>query len=205
MYKHVLKPLIDFITSLILLILISPVFVVIMIALSFSNRGNPFFRQQRPGKNEVLFYILKFKTMNDIRDDNGLLLDDSERLTKLGRVIRKTSMDELPQLLNVLMGQMSFIGPRPLLIKYLPHYTERERIRHTVRPGITGLAQVSGRNLLNWNDRLELDVEYVENLSFLLDVKIFLKTVMKVITAKDIVVDPQSIMPSLESERSNQK
>ncbi len=166
-----------------------------------ANKGKPFFVQERPGKNEKIFSIVKFKTMNDLTDDQGNLLPDRERLTPVGSFVRKTSLDELPQLINVIKGEMSFIGPRPLLIRYLPFYKEEERKRHSIRPGITGLAQVSGRNLLNWDDRLGLDVEYVKQVSFILDLKIVLRTIKNVLTSKDIAVDPQSVMIDLDDER----
>jgi sugar transferase len=160
----------------------------VTVGLWFANGGKPFFYQLRPGKGERIFKIIKFKTMNDRRDANGQLLPDAERLTKIGTFVRKTSLDEIPQLLNVLKGDMSLIGPRPLLVKYLPYYSKREQLRHTVRPGITGLAQVNGRNKLNWDDRLELDAQYVENLSFLLDIKILFRTIVNVLLRKDIAV-----------------
>ena len=188
MYRKIIKPVLDFLTALIAFIVLSPIFVVVMIGLWFANNGKPFFYQLRPGKGERIFRIIKFKTMNDRCDANGQLLPDAERLTKIGTFVRKTSLDEIPQLLNVLKGDMSLIGPRPLLVKYLPYYSKREQLRHTVRPGITGLAQVNGRNKLNWDDRLELDAQYVENLSFLLDIKILFRTIVNVLLRKDIAV-----------------
>lgn len=188
MYKKIIKPALDFLIALIVFILLSPIFVVVTVGLWFANGGKPFFYQLRPGKGERIFKIIKFKTMNDHRDANGQLLPDAERLTKIGTFVRKTSLDEIPQLLNVLKGDMSLIGPRPLLVKYLPYYSKREQLRHTVRPGITGLAQVNGRNKLNWDDRLELDAQYVENLSFLLDIKILFRTIVNVLLRKDIAV-----------------
>lgn len=188
MYKKIIKPALDFLIALIVFILLSPIFVVVTVGLWFANGGKPFFYQLRPGKGERIFKIIKFKTMNDRRDTNGQLLPDAERLTKIGTFVRKTSLDEIPQLLNVLKGDMSLIGPRPLLVKYLPYYSKREQLRHTVRPGITGLAQVNGRNKLNWDDRLELDAQYVENLSFLLDIKILFRTIVNVLLRKDIAV-----------------
>ena len=172
-----------------------------MIGLFFANQGKPFFFQLRPGKGERNFKIIKFKTMNDKKDAAGNLLPDAKRLTKVGSFVRKTSMDEIPQLLNVLIGDMSLIGPRPLLLRYLPFYTDRERLRHSVRPGITGLAQVNGRNTVRWDDRLAFDVEYVENMSFKQDVQILYKTVLKVVASENIVVDPESIMQNLDDER----
>ena len=188
MYKKIIKPALDFFIALIVFILLSPIFVVVTVGLWFANGGKPFFYQLRPGEGERIFKIIKFKTMNDRRDANGQLLSDAERLTKIGTFVRKTSLDEIPQLLNVLKGDMSLIGPRPLLVKYLPYYSKREQLRHTVRPGITGLAQVNGRNKLNWDDRLELDAQYVENLSFLLDIKILFRTIINVLLRKDIAV-----------------
>ncbi len=182
--------------------MISPIFLFITFFLFFANNGKPFFVQKRPGKNEKIFEILKFKTMNDKKDEQGNLLPDKDRLTSIGTFLRRTSLDEIPQLINVLRGEMSFIGPRPLLIQYLPYYKENEKIRHSILPGITGLAQVSGRNLLSWDARLAADVEYVKRISFILDVEILIKTIQNVITSKDIVVDPESIMPNLKDERS---
>lgn len=201
MYRFFIKRSIDFIGSVFLLIILSPFFLVISLILMLSNKGTPFFVQARPGKKEKTIHVLKFKTMNDNKDSNNKLLPDSERLTIIGKFIRKTSLDELPQLINVLKGNMSFIGPRPLLIKYLPYYTEEEKIRHSVRPGITGLAQVSGRNLLNWDTRLEKDIIYVNNLSFFLDLKIIFITIKNVLTSKDVVVDPNSVIQDLDESR----
>lgn len=188
MYKNYIKRLIDFFVALFGLILLSPIFIIVMVGLFFANDGKPFFFQKRPGLHNRVFDIIKFKTMNDKRDGNGKLLPDAERLTKIGSFVRKTSLDEIPQLINVLKGDMSLIGPRPLLVKYLPYYTERERLRHTVRPGITGLAQVNGRNNISWDEKLEMDAKYVEELSFTNDIKILLKTIQNVISQKDIVV-----------------
>ncbi|MDY8136285.1 sugar transferase [Aquimarina sp. 2201CG5-10] len=201
MYTHFLKKSLDVVLALILLVIISPVFFIIIIVLSIANNGNPFFVQKRPGKNEKIFSILKFKTMNDKVDKEGNLLPDKDRLTSIGKFVRKTSLDEIPQLINVVKGDMSFIGPRPLLIRYLPYYTPEEKIRHSLRPGITGLAQVSGRNLLNWNDRLAADVSYVQNVSLLLDIKIIIRTIKNVITSKDIAVDPNSVIQDLDEYR----
>jgi lipopolysaccharide/colanic/teichoic acid biosynthesis glycosyltransferase len=203
MYKKYYKRVIDFIISLILIILLSPLLILAIIVLWISNQGKPFFFQQRPGKNCKIFTIMKLKTMNDKKDYELNLLPDEERLTKVGAFIRKTSLDEIPQLINVLKGDMSLIGPRPLVIRYLPFYTEKEQLRHTVRPGITGLAQVSGRNTLKWDDRLALDVDYVENLSFKHDVKILFSTVLKVIVSENIITNPKSLMEDLDEERKN--
>ena len=186
MYKSFFKRIIDFFSALVGIVFLIPVFVFIIILLSISNKGKPFFFQVRPGKNEKLFKIIKFKTMNDAKDKEGNLLDDAQRLTKIGKFVRKTSLDELPQLFNVLTGSMSLIGPRPLLPEYLPLYNDRQKKRHLVKPGITGWAQVNGRNAISWKEKFEYDVWYVENLTFILDIKILLKTILKVIKSKDI-------------------
>ena len=173
MYRNYIKRVLDFILSVLALLCLSPIILILWIWLSIANKGaGAFFFQERPGKNERIFKIYKFKSMTDERDANGELLPDIYRLTKLGKILRKTSIDEIPQLWNVLKGDMSFIGPRPLLIRYLPYYTQQEKIRHSVRPGITGLAQISGRNNLCWDKKLEYDVEYASNVSFILDSKI---------------------------------
>ena len=165
--------------------------------------GNPVvFKQYRPGKNEVLFPILKFRTMSQACSADGILLPDNQRITKLGALLRKTSLDELPSLLNVIKGEMSFIGPRPLLIQYLPYYTDEERIRFSMRPGITGLAQVSGRNNLDWDTRLSMDVYYVENYSMTLDAIILFRTILHVFTGKDIAVDTDTVESFLDKERA---
>ena len=164
----------------------SPIFLLATIGLFFANQGKPFFFQTRPGKNEKLFQIIKFKTMNDKKDAAGNLLSDAERLTPIGSFVRKTSLDEIPQLLNVLKGDMSLIGPRPLLIQYLPLYNSIQKKRHDIRPGITGWAQVNGRNAISWEQKFEYDVWYVENCTFLLDVKILLLTVKKVFKREGI-------------------
>ena len=190
MYKNFFKPTLDFLIALIGLLVLFPIFLLVMLGLTIANNGKPFFFQKRPGKNEKIFSIIKFKTMNDKKDVQGNLLSDAERLTPIGAFVRKTSLDEIPQLINVLKGDMSLIGPRPLLVSYLPYYTKRENLRHTVRPGITGLAQISGRNTINWDERLELDAQYVENLSFKNDLLIFLQTIKSVINRRDIVVIP---------------
>lgn len=197
--------MLDFVFALLLLILLSPLLLVVTIWLHFANKGaGAFFTQERPGKDEKVFRLYKFKSMTDERDVEGNLLPDAERITRVGRFVRSTSIDELPQLLNVLKGDMSFIGPRPLLVRYLPYYTEREHHRHDVRPGITGLSQVSGRNNLKWDERLEMDVKYVEELCFLLDLRIALNTVKKVFGQENIVVvmDPTVNVPLDEYRRS---
>jgi len=204
MYKNIFKSIIDFTLSFLGFIIISPIFLLLWIWLSIANKGaGAFFFQERPGKDEKIFKVIKFKTMNDRKDASGNLLPDAQRLTKVGKFVRSTSLDEIPQLLNVIKGDMSLIGPRPLLVKYLPYYTVRERKRHTVRPGITGWAQVNGRNTINWDERLELDVEYVENLSFKLDCVILIKTIQNVIQKKDIVIIPGELFTTLDNHRRN--
>ncbi|TDQ31162.1 lipopolysaccharide/colanic/teichoic acid biosynthesis glycosyltransferase [Zeaxanthinibacter enoshimensis] len=186
MYKRKIKRILDFIAALFGLILISPIFLLVYIFLTVANNGKPFFVQERPGKNGKIFRILKFKTMNDKKSPDGLLLPDAERLTTVGSIVRKTSLDEIPQLINVLKGDMSLIGPRPLLIAYLPLYNEFQNRRHEMRPGITGWAQVNGRNSLSWDKKFELDVWYVDNVSFKLDLKILWLTVLKVLKSDGI-------------------
>lgn len=204
MYKTYFKRIIDFTVAFIGLAIVSPILIIVTLLLCIDFKGTPFFMQERPGKNEKVFKILKFKTMNDKKDKAGKLLPDSERLTSLGKFIRKTSLDEIPQLINVLKGDMSLIGPRPLRTYYLPFYTERERLRHSVRPGITGLAQVSGRNYLTWEERFSYDVDYVENLSLSTDLDILIKTVRKVVSGKDVAEDPNAIMESFDNHRKKQ-
>lgn len=167
-------------------VILFPLFLIVSIILSIANKGNPFFLQVRPGKNERLFKIIKFKTMNDARDAEGHLLPDAERLTPIGGMVRKTSIDEIPQLINVLKGDMSLVGPRPLLPDYLDQFNEFQRQRHLVRPGITGLAAVKGRNAISWDKKFEYDVYYVKNLSFSLDLKILWKTILKVIKSEGV-------------------
>lgn len=186
MYKDVIKPFFDFSCSLVMLVILSPLFLLIMLLLYIFNQKNVFFFQERPGKNERVFRIIKFKTMTDHRDNRGQLLPDAQRLTNMGRFIRKTSLDELPQLINVLKGDMSFIGPRPLLVSYLPLYNQEQKKRHLIKPGITGWAQVNGRNALDWPEKFVLDVYYVNHLSFALDMKILMMTVKKVIKSEGI-------------------
>lgn len=186
MYKLVFKNVLDFIIALIGFMLLSPIFLLVTIGLFFANNGKPFFFQTRPGKNEKLFKIVKFKTMNDKKDVAGNLLSDTERLTPIGDFIRKTSLDELPQLFNVLRGDMSLVGPRPLLPQYLPLYNQQQKKRHDVRPGITGWAQVNGRNAISWTQKFEYDVWYVEHLSLLMDLKILFLTLKKVVVKEGI-------------------
>ena len=194
MYKSFFKRILDFTAALFGFILLSPIFVFVMIGLFIANNGKPFFFQVRPGKNEHLFKIIKFKTMNDKKDKEGSLLADSERLTSIGAFVRKTSLDEIPQLLNVIKGDMSLIGPRPLLVQYLPLYNEFQKQRHNIRPGITGWAQINGRNAISWNQKFEYDVWYVNNCSFLLDVKILFLTVKKVFVSEGISQEGEATM-----------
>ena len=206
MYKYFLKRLIDFLLALIILICISPILLFVTVWLFFANKGaGAFFFQERPGKDEKIFKVIKFKSMTDERDAEGNLIDDDLRLTKAGKFVRSTSIDELPQLINILKGDMAFVGPRPLLPQYLPYYTEREKLRHTVRPGMTGLAQVNGRNKRDWNSRLELDALYVENLSFINDMKIVYKTIINVINRKDIEVIPTGMYLDEERKEMSKK
>lgn len=194
MYKSYIKRILDFLLALLGFILLFPIFILVMIGLFFSNNGKPFFFQTRPGKNEKLFKIIKFKTMNDEKDTAGNLLPDAQRLTIIGKFVRKTSLDEIPQLLNVVKGDMSLVGPRPLLVQYLPLYNEYQKKRHNVRPGITGWAQVNGRNAISWQQKFEYDVWYVTNISFLLDVKIIFLTIKKVFISEGISQDGQATM-----------
>ncbi|WP_139855626.1 sugar transferase [Aequorivita sinensis] len=191
MYKNILKPLFDFLAAFIGLVVLSPIFLVVTLGLAIANNGKPFFFQRRPGKDERIFKIIKFKSMNDKKDSKGNLLPDSARLTKIGSFVRKTSLDEIPQLINVLKGDMSFIGPRPLLPEYLPLYNEIQRHRHDVKPGITGWAQVNGRNTVSWEKKFEYDVWYVNNQTFFLDVKIFFMTIKKVFIKEGISQEGQ--------------
>ncbi|MBZ9729057.1 sugar transferase [Salegentibacter sp. JZCK2] len=186
MYKHFFKNFLDFFIAFTALLVLSPLLIPITVLLALANRGKPFFFQKRPGKDERIFNIIKFKTMTDEKDENGNLLPDEKRLTAIGKFVRKTSIDEIPQLINVLKGDMSLIGPRPLLPQYLPLYSDRQRKRHEVKPGITGWAQVNGRNAISWTKKFEFDVWYVENLSFGLDLSIIFKTIKKVLISEGI-------------------
>lgn len=193
MYRHCIKRILDIIISGLALLLLSPVLIVLAILVR-TKLGSPvIFHQERPGYRENIFTLCKFRTMTDERDENGELLPDARRLTPFGSFLRKKSLDELPELWNIFKGDMSLIGPRPLLVGYLPYYTERERLRHTVRPGLTGLSQVSGRNFLGWDERLAKDVEYVEHLSFLMDVKVFFQTIAVVFRSNDVSVDSEAV------------
>jgi undecaprenyl phosphate N,N'-diacetylbacillosamine 1-phosphate transferase len=196
MYASLVKPFIDFIVALIGFVILSPLFLLITLLLFIANAGKPFFTQQRPGKDGKIFKIIKFKTMNDKKDEAGQLLSDAKRLTGIGKFVRKTSLDEIPQLLNVIKGDMSIVGPRPLLTHYLHLYSDFQNRRHEVKPGITGWAQVNGRNAISWDKKFELDVWYVDHISFILDVKILFKTVLKVIKSDGInAADAATIEP----------
>jgi lipopolysaccharide/colanic/teichoic acid biosynthesis glycosyltransferase len=186
LYSNYLKRFLDLIVSLIAFSLLLPLFIIVTVLLYIANQGKPFFVQQRPGKNGRIFRLVKFKTMNDKKDAAGNLLSDGERLTAVGQFIRKTSLDEIPQLINVIKGEMSLIGPRPLLIEYLSLYNDTQKRRHEVRPGITGWAQVNGRNAIGWKQKFELDVWYVDNMNFLLDCKIIVFTLMKVVKSEGV-------------------
>lgn len=184
MYAKYIKRLLDFTLSLCALIVLSPLLLILTVIGAVQMKGNPFFSQERPGWHEKIFKLIKFRTMTNERGADGELLPDSVRLNKYGRFLRSTSLDELPELFNILIGQMSIIGPRPLLVKYLPYYTEREKLRHSVRPGLTGYAQAHGRNEISWEKKFELDVWYVEHLAFLTDVKVIVDTI-KVVLSHD--------------------
>ena len=196
-----MKRLLDIILSAVALILLSPVLLIVAILVR-TKLGSPvIFHQERPGKDEKIFTLCKFRTMTDEKDENGNLLPDSVRLTKFGKFLRATSLDELPELWNIFKGDMSIIGPRPLLVGYLPYYTEKEKLRHSVRPGLTGLAQVSGRNFLGWDHRLAKDVEYVENLTFMMDIKVLWRTIKVVLKKEDVAVATDEVECYLWEER----
>lgn len=194
MYPKLLKNVFDIMVAVLLLVILSPIIFIITIILAISNDGKPFFIQTRPGKNENIFKIIKFKTMNDKRDSLGTLLPDYQRMTKIGKFIRSTSLDEIPQLFNVLKGDMSIIGPRPLLVSYLQHYNEEQAKRHKVKPGITGWAQVNGRNAISWDQKFKYDTWYVNNISFKLDMKILWLTIKKVIKSEGISASENETM-----------
>jgi undecaprenyl phosphate N,N'-diacetylbacillosamine 1-phosphate transferase len=200
MYLKIIKPLFDFIFALIGLLILSPLFAVITLILSFTNNGKPFYFDRRPGLNEKIFLVIKFKTMNDKKDKNGVLLPDMERTTKIGKWIRKSSLDEIPQLLNVLIGQMSLIGPRPLWPSYLEFYSEEQKRRHAIKPGITGWAQINGRNSISWKQKFEYDVYYVDRVSFLFDLKIFFLTIKKVLFPEGINASEEITMEAFNGK-----
>jgi len=201
MYRKYIKRILDIFCALAAITVFSWLYIILIIAGTVAMHGNPFFVQERPGKDEKIFKLIKFRTMDNRRDENGNLLSDSIRLNKYGRFLRKTSLDELPEAFNILKGDMSVVGPRPLLIEYLPYYTKRESHRHDVRPGLTGLAQVGGRNYIDWDHRLDLDIQYVDNITFTTDVSIILQTVLKFVKKKDIAVDTNKVEPNFAAER----
>ena len=205
MYRKLFKRIIDIIASGVAIVLLSPVILVVAILVKVKIGSPVFFRQERPGKDEKIFQLYKFRTMTNGKDKFGNLLSDEERLTKFGNILRKTSLDELPELLNIFKGDMSFVGPRPLLVRYLPYYKPEERARHSVRPGLTGLAQINGRNNLGWDMRLKYDIDYVERITFSRDVNIIIKTFVKVCQRKDVATGEQLIMDDLDVERRKDK
>lgn len=201
LYNKYIKRILDILISLTFIVLFSWLYLILVILVRIKLGSPVLFCQERPGYNEKIFTLYKFRTMTDKRDEKGNLLPDSERLTKFGSVLRSTSLDELPEMFNILKGDMSLIGPRPLLVEYLPYYTEEERLRHSVRPGLTGLAQVSGRNYLAWDKRLAKDVEYVNHISFIMDLWIIIKTIMVVFKKEDVSVDTNVVEGYLWDER----
>ena len=203
MYKNIIKPIFDFLLAIIGILLFSPLFVILTIILYFVNGGQPFFFQLRPGKEGKLFRIIKFKTMNDKRDARGNLFSDAERLTKIGKFIRKTSLDEIPQLLNVIKGEMSLVGPRPLLPSYLDLYNDFQKRRNEVKPGITGWAQINGRNHISWEKKFKYDVWYVDHISFWLDFKILIITILKVIKSEGINEEGQATSEEFKGNIQN--
>ena len=202
MYARFFKRVVDFILSLLAIIVLSPVLLILTVLGAVKMKGNPFFTQLRPGKGEKIFKLIKFRTMTCERDKDGNLLPDDVRLTRYGRILRSTSLDELPELFNILVGDMSIVGPRPLLVEYLPYYTDEERHRHDVRPGLTGLAQVNGRNAISsWEERFAYDLEYVNNCTLGMDIKVILKTVYKVVKKSDILVGSEIAVGRLDDAR----
>lgn len=187
-YKNFIKRALDILISFCVLIVLSPVMLILIVVGAFAMHGNPLFFQERPGKNETIFKLIKFRTMSNAKDKDGNLLPDIDRLNTYGKILRKTSIDELPELINILKGDMSIVGPRPLAVSYLPYYNDEEKKRHSVRPGLTGLAQVNGRNVLNWPERFAYDISYVNNMSFKSDIKIIFQTVITVFRPKDVAV-----------------
>jgi len=205
MYQNHIKRAIDICVALFGLLLLSPFLLVVVILVRIQMGSPVLFKQQRPGLHGKPFDILKFRTMTNAKDDNGQLLPDVQRVTWFGNLLRKTSIDEFPELINVLKGDMSLVGPRPLLMRYFPYYTDKEMRRHDVRPGITGLAQINGRNLLNWDERLRMDVEYVEHHNLMLDLWIIFKTLGKVLGQKDVVIADHNPLQDLDMERNNKR
>lgn len=204
MYKKFFKRFFDIIISLFGLIILSPIILIVAILVRIKLGSPIIFKQERPGKGERIFKLYKFRSMSDKKDENGELLPDSERLTKFGKILRATSLDEIPELINILKGEMSLIGPRPLAVCYLPYYNEKERHRHDVRPGLTGLAQINGRNAVNWDKRFAYDVEYVNNITFINDCKILFKTFYKVLKRDDVVVTGTGTVIDFDEYRRNQ-
>lgn len=203
MYKKYIKRLLDFILSLIALIVLSPLMIIIYI-LVIIKLGKPgIFKQQRPGKDEKLFTLYKFRTMTDEKDENGNLLPDSERLTRFGKILRSTSLDELPELINIIKGDMAIVGPRPLLVEYLPLYNKEQKHRHDVRPGLTGLAQINGRNSISWENKFNDDIEYIHNINFLYDTKIVLMTIIKVLKREGITQTNNATMEKFRGNKEN--
>ena len=200
-YRSVIKRILDIILALIGLIVLSPVFLIVMVLVRVKLGSPVFFHQDRPGKDGRIFGLLKFRSMTDARDADGNLLPDAERLPTFGRILRATSLDELPEFVNILKGDMSFVGPRPLLVRYLPYYTEEEMHRHDVRPGLTGLAQIHGRNALNWEDRFRYDLDYVEHCSLALDASIVLQTVGKVLHHSGVQSGAEQTIPDFDVYR----
>ena len=205
LYNKYIKRILDILISLTFIVLFSWLYLILVILVRIKLGSPVLFCQERPGYNEKIFTLYKFRTMTDKRDEKGNLLPDSERLTRFGSMLRSTSLDELPEMFNILKGDMSLIGPRPLLVEYLPYYTEEERLRHSVRPGLTGLAQVSGRNYLAWDKRLAKDVEYVNHISFIMDVRIIIKTIMVVFKKEDVSVDTNVVEGYLWDERQKRE
>lgn len=201
LYERYIKRLVDVVCCIVALLMFWWLFVVLAILVHIKLGSPVLFKQPRPGKDEKIFYLYKFRTMTDERDENGKLLSDEFRLTKFGKMLRSTSLDELPELFNIIKGDMSLIGPRPLLVEYLPYYTEREKHRHNVKPGLTGLAQVNGRNFLGWDERFELDVQYVENITMYEDLKIIFKTIKKILTRSDVAPETHSIEGNMAEMR----
>ena len=205
MYSKGIKRVLDFLLSLAAVVILSPLTLVLTVTGAFAMKGNPFFTQARPGRREKIFRLIKFRTMTNEKGPDGRLLPDARRLNGYGRFLRASSLDELPELLNILAGQMALVGPRPLLVQYLPYYTEEERHRHDVRPGLTGLAQVKGRNRIGWDERLAYDVEYVRHITFTGDLRIVLETFRKVFTHEDLSVDTDETETYLDEERKERR
>lgn len=204
MYPKYIKRILDFLLSLTALAVLSPVFLILILLGTWFMKGNPFFTQLRPGKNEKIFRLIKFRTMSCEKDASGNLLPDEQRLNRYGRLLRSTSLDELPELVNILLGQMSIVGPRPLLVKYLPLYNVEQRRRHEVRPGLTGWAQVNGRNAISWEEKFRLDVEYVENISFFMDLKVIFTTVGKIFRREGISSETAATMEEFKGTPEKQ-